>query len=208
MPSESQLEQERLIGRGLTSEVFGWGKDRVLKLNLAWVPVSTAQREFAVTCAVHGAGVNVPAVFELVQVGGRHGIVFERVHGPSMVSEVEKRPWSLFAAARQLAELHARLHDFDAPPELPSQREQIESWIDRAPDFSAAEKDVAHRNLARLPAGKCICHGDFHPANIILSARGAMIIDWSRGTRGHALADECLRSVFCGWRGIVRAWTC
>jgi hypothetical protein len=98
VPSESQLEQERLIGKGLTSEVFSWGEDRVLKLNLAWVPATTAQREFAVTRAVHAAGVNVPAVFELVQVGERHGIVFERVHGPSMVNEVEKRPWTLFGA--------------------------------------------------------------------------------------------------------------
>jgi uncharacterized protein (TIGR02172 family) len=185
---EAHLQRETLIGRGLTSEVFSWGQDRVLKLCLPWRPVTDVQREFAVTQAIHGAGVPAPAAFEMVAIGDRHGIVFERIHGPSLVRQVETRPWKVFAAARQLAELHAGLHALPVPANLPSQRQKIEALLDGG-NFSPAEQEIARRQLARFPPEDCVCHGDFHPGNILLTARGPMIIDWSSATRGYALAD-------------------
>jgi len=104
---EAQLQRETLIGRGLTAEVFSWGQDRMLKLCFPWRPITDVQREFAVTRVIHAAGLPSPAAFALVVIGDRHGIVFERIRGPSLVRQVETRPWTVFAAARQLAELHA-----------------------------------------------------------------------------------------------------
>ena len=75
----STVEQtETLIGKGLTSEVFGRGEDRVLKLFFPWVPESTVQREFDITRTVHAAGAPCPAAFEMLKLGDRHGIIFER----------------------------------------------------------------------------------------------------------------------------------
>ena len=189
-----QLKAETLIGIGLTSEVFTWG-DRVLKLFLPWTDRERAQREFMISRAVCAMGVPMPTVFDLVQVGPRHGIIFSRVRGISMLGQVEARPWKLFRAARELAELHAGLHAYTAPPELPSQREQIEGWIRDAADFTEVQKEAARQHAARLPPGDSLCHGDFHPANILLSERGPVIIDWSRATRGHPLADVARTSV-------------
>jgi aminoglycoside phosphotransferase (APT) family kinase protein len=186
---EAQLQRETLIGRGLTAEVFSWGHDRVLKLCLPWRPLTDVQREFAVTQAIHAAGLPAPAAFEMLVIGDRHGIVFERLHGPSLVRQVETRPWTLFAAARQLAELHARPHALPAPANLLSQRQKIEACLDGASNLSPAQKEIARRHLARLPPEDCVCHGDFHPGNIILTARGPVIIDWSAGTRGYGPTD-------------------
>jgi aminoglycoside phosphotransferase (APT) family kinase protein len=159
------------------------------------VPEATVRREFEITRAVHASGAPCPAAFEMFKLGDRHGIVFERVHGHSLVSKVERKPWTLFAAARQLAELQAQVHACPLPSSLPSQRDQLERWVDNAVDFSPAQKEAARRNLAQLPPGDCLCHGDFHPANLLLAERGPVIIDWSRATRGHALADVARTSV-------------
>jgi len=72
---------------------------------------------------------------------------------------------------------------------LPSQRQKIEACLDRAADLPPSQKEIACRRLARFPPEDCVCHGDFHPGNILLTARGPMIIDWSAATRGYALAD-------------------
>jgi aminoglycoside phosphotransferase (APT) family kinase protein len=40
-----------------------------------------------------------------------------------------------------------------------------------------------------LPDGDRLLHGDFHPDNVMLTARGLVIIDWTDATRGHPLAD-------------------
>ncbi len=184
-----QRARGELVGKGFTAQVYAWGDGRVLKLFESWRPTAKAEKEFAISRAVHAAGLPVPAVHELVEVEGRRGIVFERVDGRSMFEQVVARPWRLFAAARQLAELHARLHAVKAPAELPTLREQIAGWIDGAAELSGAEKEELRRCLATLPDGDALCHGDFHPANILFSARRPMIIDWSSATRGHALGD-------------------
>jgi len=183
------------IATGLTAEVFGWGEGRVLKLYLPWVSSEVLEREFMITRAVHAAGVPSPAVFETLQIGNRHGIVFERIHGDSMVTRVARKPWTLFAAARQLAELHSTVHDHPAPAELPSQRERLELWINNPGHFAPAEKRRALDHSARLPTANRLCHGDFHPANILFTSKGPLIIDWSAATRGHPLADVARTSV-------------
>jgi uncharacterized protein (TIGR02172 family) len=184
-----QIEKGKLIGKGLTAQVYAWGDRRVLKLFESWRPAAKVAKEFAITRAVHAAGLPAPAAYELVEVEGRKGIVFERVDGRSMFEQVVARPWKLFTAARELAELHARLHAIKAPTELSTSREQVAGWIDAAAELPAAEKEELRRCLATLPDGDALCHGDFHPANILLSARGPIIIDWSSATRGHPLGD-------------------
>ncbi len=184
-----QIEKGKLIGKGLTAQVYAWGDSRVLKLFESWRPAAKVEKEFTITRVVHAAGLPVPATHELLEVEGRKGIVFERIDGRSLFEQVVARPWKLFAAARQLAELHARLHAIKAPAELPTLREQIAGWIEAAAELSTGEKEKLRRCLAMLPDGDALCHGDFHPANILLSVRGPIIIDWSRATRGHSLGD-------------------
>ena len=193
--SEARLKTEQLVGTGLTSEVFSWGDDHVLKLFLPWVASATIEREFGVTQAICASGVPTPAAIEILQVGERRGIVFERIRGMSLLKRVEGRPWMLFAGARQLAELHARIHACAAPDQLPTQRGQLERWIDEADDFTHEQKERARRHVSKLPAAACLCHGDFHPDNILLTESGPKIIDWSAATRGHPLADVARTSV-------------
>jgi aminoglycoside phosphotransferase (APT) family kinase protein len=43
--------------------------------------------------------------------------------------------------------------------------------------------------LETLPDGSQMCHGDFHPGNVILTEFGPVVIDWMMATRGHPAAD-------------------
>ncbi|HUR47003.1 MAG TPA: phosphotransferase [Candidatus Saccharimonadales bacterium] len=189
-----KLQGSKLAGKGFTSEVYDWGDGRVLKLFHNWVPTFRAEREHRVTKAVHAAGLPAPAVYDLVEMGDRRGIVFERIHGASMLSGVQARPWTLFKAVRQLAELHAQMHRCDAPLELPSQRDWIANGIEAAEDLSREAKEKALRQLQGLPEGNSVCHGDFHPENVLLTARGPVVIDWDSATRGHPLGDVACTS--------------
>jgi tRNA A-37 threonylcarbamoyl transferase component Bud32 len=55
----------------------------------------------------------------------------------------------------------------------------------------ARELGRTHRKL--LDAG--VAHGDFHPLNVLLSADGPVVIDWSNGSEGNALADVAFSQV-------------
>jgi len=79
-----------------------------------------------------------------------------------------------------------------------------------ADEGSAELKEQALEALERLPDGDALCHGDFHPDNILMSPRGPVIIDWPDATSGHPLADVARSSLLMRVGGLppgtARRW--
>ena len=50
-------------------------------------------------------------------------------------------------------------------------------------------KDAAVRALEEMPAGDRLCHGDFHPLNVLITSRGPIVIDWNNAHVGNPLED-------------------
>ena len=187
-------EKGPMIARGRTAEIFLWKDNQVLKLFLDWCPAHWIEEEVRGTQAAYEAGLPVPAAEGMVEVEGRLGIVFERIDGPSMFGLVGSKPWKLFRLARVLAELHAEMHSREVP-ELPSQRRGLERAIQREDVLPVNTKEVVLKVLEQLPDGSALCHGDFHPENIIMSSRGPIIIDWQAAKQGNPLADVARTSL-------------
>lgn len=182
------MEKGKLIGRGRTAEVFAWGEDRALKLYYEGWASSAAETEYQRAEAVHRSGVPAPEVNGVAQVEGRHGVIYERLEGPSLINYATARPWTILRSAHLMAELHAQMHAC-RPSGLPAQREQLQNKIQDARPLPDAAKQAALNALAQLPDDSVLCHGDFHPDNITLSARGPVILDWADARCGHPLAD-------------------
>jgi hypothetical protein len=71
----------------------------------------TAFREAAIHAAVEAMALPVPAVWGVVEVGGRWGIVFDRVKERSFVERMREDPSLIPECLQALARLHARIHD-------------------------------------------------------------------------------------------------
>jgi len=56
-------------------------------------------------------------------------------------------------------------------------------------------KEALLELLEQLCDGSALCHSDFHPGNIIISAQGPVIIDWLTAKRGNPLADVARTSL-------------
>jgi Ser/Thr protein kinase RdoA (MazF antagonist) len=128
-------------------------------------------------------------VYELTVIDGRPGLVMDRVDGTDLLTALARRPWTFAGSARALGRLQAQLHDAVAPPELPDLRELLDRRIRDAPHLSSRQRTYADGLLAELPDGDRICHGDFHPGNVILDASGPILIDWTNAARGDPTAD-------------------
>ena len=178
----------RLIGEGRTAEVFVWKESQVVKLFRDFMPAAAARRELQNTEAVVRAGVTAPTPCGEVTLDGRVGLVFESVPGPTMLRSLSSRPWTLVRSAHTLAGLHADMHDRLASS-LPPLRESMRGSITNAPGLSESTRNSALQALDAQPDGGAICHGDFHPDNILMSGSGPVIIDWSTATRGDPCAD-------------------
>jgi aminoglycoside phosphotransferase (APT) family kinase protein len=124
----------------------------------------------------------------VIEVDGRFGILFERIVGPTLVQQFGAKPWTLVRALRAFTDLHLAMHAL-AIPELPSQREQLTRLIESASPVPTEVREATLKRLDQLPAGNALCHGDYHPDNVLLTRNGLITIDWGGATSGHPLAD-------------------
>lgn len=186
-----------LLADGRTARIFAWENGKVVKLFRPGFPAAQATYEAACVRAVHAAGVATPALIGVVELEGHKGLVFERADGPTMLQEVLAKMETVEEHAQLLATLHAELHGRTADG-LASLIARLRHKIQRARPLPAAWKTAVIDRLDRLPDGDAICHGDFHPGNIIMTADGPSIIDWVDVTQGPPLADVARTCLLLG----------
>ncbi len=184
------MQERELIGAGRTADVYAWAPGWVLKLYHAWWPLANIECEAAVGRAVQAAGVASPAVGDIVTLDGRYGLVYEHIAGPSMERVLDAEPQRLDQLARALAQLHAAMHRHTSG-DLPAQRDLLELHIDQASPvpLDGILKQKARRVLDTLPDGGQLCHGDFHPGNVLMAPDRPTAIDWENACLGSPLAD-------------------
>jgi uncharacterized protein (TIGR02172 family) len=186
---------EKPIAFGRTAEIYAWEEGWVLKLFHEGFPKGSVRYEAKLARAVQAAGLPVPAVGEIVEIGDRLGLTYERVEGPSMLEEMSTKPWTLLRSTRLLAELQAGMHGNSTVTGLPSQRQRLEIKIGGAKGLSPELREAVLAALATMPEGEQLCHGDLHPDNVLMTEQGPVLIDWIDATQGRPLADVARSSV-------------
>jgi Ser/Thr protein kinase RdoA (MazF antagonist) len=175
--------------------VYTYGDAAVLKL---YRPGFGGHRAETVALeAVDGVGV-APKLLDVVECDGSKGLVVQRVAGPDMLTLLQRRPWRVLALARSLAKAHLAVHRVPAPVELADLRDVLSARISDA-DLPPQLVDFARRVLDGLPDGDRLCHGDYHPGNVLLAREGPTVIDWGAATRGAAEADHARTLLLLRW---------
>lgn len=149
-----------LVASGRDGDIFELGPGLVLRRAKSGRSIEHEARTMAYA---REHGYPVPEVHE-VRAGGTE-IVMERVEGPMMMDAMLRRPWRMPGYARQLADLHDRLHAIPAPEWLPD------------------------------AGGDRLVHLDLHPMNVMVTATGPVVIDWTNAARGEPLLDVALTVV-------------
>jgi aminoglycoside phosphotransferase (APT) family kinase protein len=191
-PVAQRMRDMKKIGEGREAEIFAWKPGAVLKLYRNPERVRSMEVERAAVTAARAASAPVPAALGSVQIDGRPGLILERADGLDLLTALDRRPWLLLGAGETMARCHAALHETRAPGVLPALKELVASALQRSPLIPTPFRDHALAAIERLPDEDRLCHGDFHPGNIIMAARGPVIIDWAGSTRGDPHADVAL----------------
>ncbi len=169
--------------------MFAWDDGRILRLLRDANGQGSNARQAAAMEAARCRGVRVPAVYGTTTVMGRPGIIMERIEGTDLLTLMGRRPWMVFGGGRISGEMHARLHEVVVPEGLPPLRTVLEWRIRSVVDLPEELRQFALEALRELPDGDRLCHGDFHPANVLMDGQIPVLIDWSNVTRGEPAAD-------------------
>lgn len=193
-PKPPSLAASSLIAEGRTAEIYLWDDQHILKLYRDWCPPDWVEYEAWIAGAVHEAGIPSPAAGEIVGVDGRRGLIYERIHGISMLQDMNARPWMLLKHARSLSDLQVEIHR-QTIAGLPSYKDRLKFDIQHARGLSIELREKALSMLAVLPDGQNVCHGDYHPGNILLTGNGPVVIDWMTACSGNPCADVARSSM-------------
>ncbi|MWV44532.1 phosphotransferase [Paenibacillus sp. HJL G12] len=180
-------KNEEVIAAGRTAELFACEHQRVLKLFRDGIPRELAEKEFKISEAMYQSGISVPQPFEMREKEGRLGIVYEKAEGMTMLAAISQNPGIVEAEARRMAKLHAEIHKGNVEG-LTRQKALLASQIAEAPFLTEDEKNKIVAGLDLLEEGFVICHGDYHPDNIIVGSK-VWVIDWMTATSGNPAAD-------------------
>lgn len=189
--SGASAEIGEKLGEGATSDVFAYGKGRVVKLLKPGVERRAGEYEASQAQAVFESGAPCPAVFGTVEIDGRFGIIYERLDGEPLRTRLLRGDVTPVETGTLMAEQHWRLHSgrfvaavtpFDRW--LAYNLSQLEA-AGLAPDVL----EIVRSTAASLPADSVLCHGDLHSDNIFVTAEASLPIDWISAVMGHPLVD-------------------
>lgn len=178
-----------LLGTGKEAEVFALG-DLVAKRYRSAAKKGSAFREAAILAVVESLGLPVPSVRGVSQMDDRWAIVMTRVDGPSFAEAIAIERHSLPEYLKAMATLHKRIHN-QPGAQLVDLKRKLSGGIARAEMLGDVRRSRLLASLAERPAGDRLCHGDFHPWNVLGPPGQATIIDWLDASCGDPAADAC-----------------
>jgi aminoglycoside phosphotransferase (APT) family kinase protein len=179
----------RLIGSGSAAEVFEY-EARVVKLYRAGAEKRAAFREAAILAMVEPLRLPVPAVWGVQSFGDRWGVVMDRADGVSFADAARAEPGRIGEYLDAMVRLQVRVHGQPAT-QFASLKARLAANIRQAPALGETRRGTLLDRLATLPEGDRLCHGDFHPLNILGPPGAPLLVDWLDASRGDPAADVC-----------------
>jgi hypothetical protein len=178
------------IGDGAFADVHAWAPGQVVKLFKAGIPRRVSWWEARMTRAVFAAGGPAQEVLGEVTLVGRFGLVLPRLDGPTLRHLSSTGAMTTGQVGSTLATLALSVHKTPPPADVFSLRDVMEGEL-RHPRGRLPEPVGAGilTLIDRLSPGDGLCHGDLHASNVIMTAEGPRLIDWTGAVRAPVAFD-------------------
>ena len=182
----------KTIGTGNTASVYDWEEGKVLKLFHLGYPIEAVENEFNNARAIRNMDFLKPKAYGIISYEKRVGIIYDKVEGESLLEWV-MRTKDLQACSIQMGKLHRTIGQNNIS-NVPNYKDFLKNHIPNVMLTIEKQKELTQR-IDKLPDGTILCHGDFHPGNILISDGNAYVIDFMNLCHGDFLYDIA-RTVF------------
>lgn len=209
---DTEVSFIRLRGGTLDDE---WKQPLVLRVHRSAdrAPVAHHERDAQAWCIEH----DYPAPRILLVGTDADGFtvplqVMTRAPGTTMLTAMTARPWRMRQELHRLAALHAQLHALDGAS-WPNQTvtfaqdrlATVQRWTAELHDaeIDAARVRVTPIAVALDARPAVVCHGDFHPLNVIVDGDAATVIDWTDAGLGDPMGDVARTALLLRVAGVA-----
>jgi tRNA A-37 threonylcarbamoyl transferase component Bud32 len=181
------VKLENLVASRADKKMYREG-DKFIKIFNSDYSKASLLNEALNQAKVEETDLHVPKIRSINVADGKWSIVMDFVEGKTLESLMAEHPekedeYLEFFVDLQREVLSKRV------PMLNKLKDKMQGRISAA-DLDATTRYDLHTRLDALPKHYNLCHGDFNPSNIIITADGTpYVIDWSHATQGNASAD-------------------
>ncbi|PHF01785.1 aminoglycoside phosphotransferase [Bacillus wiedmannii] len=177
------------IAKGNTAEIYLYDT-KVVKLFKEYLPNTESMNEAKKQKYAYSCGLSVPNVFEVTKIKNRQAIIMEYVKGDSigdlLLNNLNEAEHYINICVNEQKKVHSIRMNTD---EIESMRERLERQIKSVYKLDEKQKGNILNKLHSIKFEPRLCHGDFHPFNLILSNKSVNIIDWVDASSGDIRAD-------------------
>ncbi|MCQ6529991.1 phosphotransferase family protein [Bacillus mycoides] len=177
------------IAKGNTAEIY-LCDNKVVKLFKEYLPNTESLYEARKQKYAYSCGLHVPKVFEVTEIQGRQAIIMEYVEGESvgelLLNNLSKAEYFISICVSIQKKIHAISVSSD---EIEPMEERLYRQINSVHDLDEKQKGNILKKLDSITFEPRVCHGDFHPFNVIMSNGDVNIIDWVDASSGDIRAD-------------------
>ncbi|TBX74009.1 aminoglycoside phosphotransferase family protein [Bacillus mycoides] len=177
------------IAKGNTAEIY-LCDNKVVKLFKEYLPNTESLYEAQKQKYAYSCGLHVPKVFEVTEIQGRQAIIMEYVEGESvgelLLNNLSKAEHYISICVSEQQKIHAISVSSD---EIEPMKERLYRQITSVHNLDEKQKGNILKQLDSITFEPRLCHGDFHPFNLIMSNDDVNIIDWVDASSGDIRAD-------------------
>ncbi|MCA1055804.1 aminoglycoside phosphotransferase family protein [Rossellomorea aquimaris] len=175
------------IASGNTASIY-LHDQKVIKVFNEHFPEGEAQYEANKQKLARSCGLPVPNIFEVTFIDGKQAIIMEYVEGKTFGDIVEDEKEKAASYMNRSIDIQIGIHTKKAS-ELEPMNVKLRRQLESAKGLTKRQKHSLLEKLDGMIYEDRLCHGDFHLYNLIESANGSVIIDWTDSSRGDIRAD-------------------
>ncbi|WP_010097103.1 aminoglycoside phosphotransferase family protein [Ornithinibacillus scapharcae] len=181
------MNPDTLIGKGNTANIYLVG-NQIQKVFHDRFTVAEATYEAKKQIIAFDNGLTVPRVLDVTTIENKAVIIMEYIKGRTLgellLEDIDNAEYYLNIAV----DIHMQIHSIETTS-LENMKDRLESKIEGAPILQPSHKRILMKHLEQMPLRTKLCHGDFHPFNIIMGKEGSTVIDWVDASSGDKHAD-------------------
>ena len=164
--------------------------NRIVKVFKEYLPYTESfyeakKQEFAYLC-----GLDVPKIFEVTEIKGRQAIIMEYIKGQTVGNLLNKNPELTECFIDVCVNVQQKIHNVVVKSDLlEPMSEKLQRQIKSGSSLNNKQKESLLRRMDSMIFEPRLCHGDFHPFNLIMNNEKVTIIDWVDSSVGNVEAD-------------------
>lgn len=179
---------EELIVKRPNKEVYK-DKGRTIKLFVENYSKANILNEAVNQARVEETKINVPSLLEVIKIENRWALISEYIEGDTLDKLMNEHPEKEDEYLNLFVDTQLKVLSQRAPL-LGRIKEKMKRKITETDTIDNGIKFELLQRLEGIQSEYCVCHGDFHPSNIIIKENGEIyIIDWAHVTQGNPVFD-------------------